>query len=50
MNNLIKPSTMLSDIAELVELSKDSILHTGFTIIDLSILSDVFFYGRVQIS
>ena len=37
MNNLMKPSTMLSDKAELIELSKDSILHTGFKFIDLSI-------------
>ena len=50
MNNLMKPSTMLSDKAELIELSKDSILHTGFKFIDLSILSNVFFYGRVQVS
>ena len=50
MKNLIKPSTIFSDKAELIELSKDSILHTGFKFIDLSILSDIFFYGRVQIS
>ena len=42
VNNLLKPSTISTDKVELVELSKDSILPTGFRFIDLFIMLDVF--------
>ena len=42
VNNLLKTSTVSTNKVELTELPKDSILPTGFTIINLSFLSDVF--------
>ena len=42
VNKLIELSTISTDKVELIELQNDAILPTGFRIIDLSILSDVF--------
>ena len=41
VNNLLQPSTISTDKAELIELPKDSVLPTGLRSIDLFILPDV---------
>ena len=42
MNKLREPSTTSTNEVGLIELPKDSVLVTGFSFIDLSIMSDVF--------